>query len=405
MQDTDLKEGIADLASSASMIMQVPALKGHMGNVDYFVITLPFGTADRYIITTDPNLPPEHRQNRKPTKARYREISLYIRNNPDDYRFSAITCTYGKEGTKAPMKWAPAQPDGLASTIGILTLDQRDPLVIVDGQHRLGAIQDAIEEDPSLREESITIVLFPYLSVQAAQQLFSDLNRTAKKTTKSLDILFDNRDIVNRIVQQLVQRVSTFGEKVNLEDASVPTNSGQMFTLASIYQATKPIRTAAEAMGLLPDGNDSDNEQQSVEFLVDVWEFIASQFPEWNQVAAGEMDIREHRSEFLHWNSGVLSAIGEFVGDAIRRHGDEWEPVVEKALSHPENYGWRRDREEWQGIATAGSLVLPRSSLRAQLKVYLKCRAGMPLTDGESELLEKFPEAAKIWLSAGVTSK
>ena len=397
MADTSLKEQINSMAPAAGTWMSVPALKGHMGGIDYFVITLPFGVATRYIITTDPNLPPERRENRRPTPARYREISRYIRNNPGDYRFSAITCTFGKDGTKEPMKWDPPAEDP-NSRIGILTLDQRDPLVIVDGQHRFGAIQDAIEDDPSLGEEDITVVLFPYLTIAAAQQLFSDLNRTAKKTTKSLDILFDSRDVVNRIVQELVKRVRTFGDLVNREDASVPTNSGQMLTLAAIYQATRPMLSAAQDAGLLPEEEDSQYEAKSVDFLAAVWDFISGQFPEWAQVADGNIDIRDHRSEFLHWNSGVLSAVGEFVGDTIKVYGDEYQPVAEKALSHPENHGWRRDREEWQGIATAGTLVLPRSMLRAQLKVYLKCRAGMPLTEGEKETLAKFPEKGRASL-------
>lgn len=403
MTDDTLQAELGELASSAGMIMQVPALKGHMGNVDYFIITLPFGTATRYITTTDPNLPARERENRRPTPARYREITRYIRNNPEDYRFSALTCTYGREETTEPLRWDEAAPDGLGSTIGRLTLDQRDPLIIIDGQHRFGAIKQAIEEDPSLRDEVITVVLFPYLSVQAAQQLFSDLNRTAKKTTKSLDILFDHRDVVNRVVQQVVDRVSVFGERVNLEDASVPQNSSQVFTLAGVYQATKPMIDAVQASSVLPK-LELAAEKDYVDFLVGVWEFIGLQFPEWGKVAAGEIDIREHRSSFLHWNSGVLSAIGEFTGETIRQGADSWKALAERGLSHPENHGWRRDLAQWQGIATAGSMVLPRSVLRPSLKAYLKCRAEMPLTEGETAVVENFPDEMRESLAAQVAT-
>jgi len=395
MQETSLRDGIGALAAAAGMRMEVPALKGRMGNVDYFVITLPFSVAERYITTTDSNLPPQQRENRKPTPSRYREIAQYIRNNPDDYRFSAITCTYGRAGTSAPVRWEPAQPEGLASTIGTLTLDQTDPLVIVDGQHRLGAIRDVINEDPSLRNEVITVVLFPYLSVNSAQQLFSDLNRTAKKTTKSLDILFDNRDAVNRVVQQLVQKVRPFVDRVNLEDASVPTNSNQMFTLAAIYQATKPMIEGGKRAQLLPPTIDRSNEDEFVEFLVEAWEFIAEQFPEWGLVASGQLDIRSHRTEFIHWNSGVLSAVGEFAGESMRQFPNDWRTIVKAALSHPFNNGWRRDPDRWQGIASSGTQVLPRSLAIAQLRVYLKARAGFPLSEGEMRQLQSFPEATR----------
>ena len=207
---TNIQEQLSALAEEVGFVMKLPALKANMGGVDYYVITLPFSAVKRYVTTTDPNLPVRQRENRKASPGRYKEIAGYIRNNPDDYRFSALTCTFGKNGTSQPLEWQPAAPTGLGSGIGMLTLDQRDPMIIVDGQHRFGAICQAVEEDPSLSEEMITIVLFPYMGVESAQQLFSDLNRTARKTNKSLDILFDHRDQINRVVQRVVDSCRFF---------------------------------------------------------------------------------------------------------------------------------------------------------------------------------------------------
>src|SRR5258708_9505998 len=243
---------LPQVSIDAEPTMSVPALKGHLGGVDYFVITLPFGALPRYVIPTDPNITdPKLRENRRASPARFRGIAQYILQNVADYRFSALTCTYGKSGTTRPLDWRPSTESGPGSRIGVLTLSANYPLVIVDGQHRLGAIQHVIEQDPSLRDDSISIVLFPYISISHAQQLFSDLNRNAKKTTKSLDILFDHRDLVNQVTQDLVQRVSFLGERVNLEEVSVPLQSSQVFTLAGIYQTTKPVMDAYASTGLL----------------------------------------------------------------------------------------------------------------------------------------------------------
>jgi DNA sulfur modification protein DndB len=367
--------------------MSVPALRGRLGGVDYFVITLNYSELPRYVAPTDPNITdPRLRENRRPKKSRYADIATYMVQNPDNYRFSALTCTYGKNGTERPIDWRPATPTGPGSTIGTLTLVQSDPLVIVDGQHRLGAIEAAIDQDPSLRDESIPIVLFPYISVEHAQQLFSDLNRNAKKTTKSLDILFDHRDGVNQVVQSLIGRVSFFGDRVNMEDVSVPTNSSQVFTLAGIYQATKPVLEAKAATGDLPK-LDAGSVAQYVDELTDYWEYLGGFFPEWGKVARGELDIRQVRNQFLHWNSGVLSALGEFAGFLIRHHGDDWTTLFEKAVDHPTNQSWSRNSDHWRGIATAGTMVLPRSALRAQLLAYLKNLAGITLTPDESRVL------------------
>lgn len=408
MNSDNLLDKMKELAADAQYLMTVPALRGKMGSIEYFAITLPYSVVTRYLTTTDRNLPPKERENRKPTKSRYGVIASYITQNPDTYRFSSITCTYGKDGTHAPVRWKSVEPSGDLAFIGLLTLDQRDPLIIVDGQHRFEGIKKALEdkaldEDSSLADDMISVVLFPYDNLRAAQQLFSDLNRNAKKTTKSLDILFDRRDVVNIVVQKLVEKVSIFQDRVNLEDAGIPAQSKDMFTLAGIYQATEPMIDAISKAGLLPEelaqkdsqGNPIDNEDQYVDFLAQVWEIIAAQFPEWGKVAKGELDIRDVRSKYLHWNSGVISAIGEFVAMSVTEKGQDWQQPVRTALGHPDNRGWRRDESHWQGIITVATQVLPRSAVKPQLKAYLKRLAGLELTPGDEKNLEAIEQRKK----------
>ncbi len=401
----DTMEALRKFAEKAEKIMCVPAIKGHLGGVDFYIITLTLGEVPKYIIGTDPNpdLSPTLRENRRATPARFAEIANYIIRNQDDYRFSALTCTYGKNGTNEPSKWEPADPNAPAGSagwmLGMLTLNQQDPLIIVDGQHRLGAIEKAIDLEPELRNDSIAVVLFPYIDLRANQQLFSDLNRTAKSPTKSLNILFDYRDVTNRVVQQVVERVSVFNlnkkRRVNLELVSVAKSQTEMFTLAGVYQATDPIIKAAYRGGLVQEElkgenkleNEKGNEDEYVEFLVDAWEFIAEQFPEWGKVARDEMNITQHRQNYLHWNSGVLSSIGEFVGVAIRERATDWKEAVKTALTHLDNGNWRRDMTQWQGLVLAGEQVLPRSAVRVQLIAYLKLKAGLPLTDSDKRVL------------------
>ena len=279
--------------------------------------------------------------------------------------------------------------------LGMLTLDQRDPLIIVDGQHRLGAIEKAIEVEPELRNDSIAVVLFPYISLRANQQLFSDLNRTVKPPTKSQNILFDYRDVTNRVVQQVVEKVSVFKGRVNLELVSVAKSPNEMFTLAGVYQATDPMIKSAYRGDLIKEElrgdnkltNEKGNEDEYVEFLVDAWEFIAEQFPEWGKVVRDEMNVAQQRQYYLHWNSGVLSSIGEFVGFAMRERSADWKDAVKTALTHPDNGNWRRDMTQWQGLVLAGEQVLPRSAVRVQLIAYLKLKAGLPLTDSDNRVL------------------
>jgi len=396
MTTDDVTKTLRDFAESAKKIMRVPALKGHLGGVDFYTITLTLGEVPRYIVGTDPNLEPQLRENRRASPQRFKEIAKYMVDNLDDYRFSAITCTYGKNGTTEPPNWEPADSDAPEGApgwmLGMLTLNQDDPLIIVDGQHRLGAIEEAIKIEPELRNESIAVVLFPYIDLHANQQLFSDLNRTVKKTSKSLDVFFDRRDIVNRVVQKVVARIPVFQDRVDVENISVAKSPSKIFTLAGVYQATKPMIKGALKGGLFQNelSQKNDNEDAYVDFLADAWESIAEQFPEWGKASRGEINILQERPTYLHWNSGVLSSIGEFVGIAMEQCGANWKDTVETALSHPDNGGWRRDMSQWQGIVLAGEQVLPRSAVRIQLIAYLKLKGSLPLTERDKSVLGAF---------------
>jgi DNA sulfur modification protein DndB len=220
------------------------------------------------------------------------------------------------------------------------------------------------------------------------QQLFSDLNRTAKKTSKSLDVFFNRRDIANRVVQKVVKKVSVFGERVDVENISVAKSPSKVFTLAGVFQATEPMIKGAYVGGLIEEELSEEKEDEYASFLASVWEFIAEQFPEWGKVARGEMNIAQERQNYLHWNSGVLSSIGEFVGAAMRERGIiEWKGAVRTALTHPDNGNWRRDPKYWGGIILAGDQVLPRSAVRFQLVTYLKVKAGLKPTEREGKFL------------------
>jgi DNA sulfur modification protein DndB len=61
-----------------------------------------------------------------------------------------------------------------------------------------------VKVNPALGEETISVLLFPYENRSRTQQRFSDLNGTAVETSKSLDVLFDHRDIISRVTTAVI---------------------------------------------------------------------------------------------------------------------------------------------------------------------------------------------------------
>ena len=79
--------------------------------------------------------------------------------------------------------------------------------LINDGQHRKSAILDALQEDPSFGDETISIVFFADKGLAQSQQIFTDLNKNAVKTSNSISELYDSRDGMAVITREVIGKI------------------------------------------------------------------------------------------------------------------------------------------------------------------------------------------------------
>jgi len=212
------------------MKVKFPAMEATIGQRTYYACVMKLSSIPKMFTFTDwIEFTAEDREQRVLNRKRIPDIARYILDNEDGYLFSSITASY-----KCKVRFEPVSPDGL----GFLEMDLEEAnFVINDGQHRCAAIAQAIKENPALREESISVLLFPYESKQRVQQMFSDLNRYVVKTAKSLDILFDQRDILAKVTLEICESVPAFQGMVDKDNVSLPARSEKMFTLSSLYDA------------------------------------------------------------------------------------------------------------------------------------------------------------------------
>ncbi|OMD80419.1 MULTISPECIES: DNA sulfur modification protein DndB [Paenibacillus] len=95
-----------------------------------------------------------------------------------------------------------------------LILNNSSRLVVIDGQHRIKAMEKYIEriKDETQKQEFlnsvITSQIYLGLNKEDERKLFSDINSNAKKVSMSLITQYDSRDVMNLLVQEL-HRLST----------------------------------------------------------------------------------------------------------------------------------------------------------------------------------------------------
>ncbi|MCI0462013.1 MAG: DGQHR domain-containing protein [Gemmataceae bacterium] len=93
-------------------------------------------------------------------------------------------------------------PDGMLAGLdrefGVLTFDGTQAYFVLDGQHRLRAIKDAIKKNPELGGEDICVLIVTHYDTpegkMRTRRLFSNINRNAKQTGQAENVALDEDD-------------------------------------------------------------------------------------------------------------------------------------------------------------------------------------------------------------------
>ena len=274
-----------------SMFYRFPAMRGIQANSEYFVCMIPLGVLSKIFIEDSSDVLPEFRAQRKLNEQRIPEIRDYIINNRDSYVFSALAASVDGEVAFFPIKES--------GNIGELEIDMNATFLINDGQHRKAAIIEAIEFDESLKDETIALVLYRDKGLARSQQMFTDLNKHAVNTSKSLNTLYDSKDPMAVMTKQVVAQVPFLRKYTDKEKDNLANYAAKLFTLNVLYDVNKRIIK-----------NPVDIEEET-RFLVDFWTTIVANMRDWNDMDKGELSKKELREAYISLRGITLHAFGK----------------------------------------------------------------------------------------------
>ena len=323
---------------------QFAALRGVQAGRPYYVTMCPMSLIPKIFLFDEEELPPEFRAQRQVDRRRVPEIAKYIVENIDNYAFSSITASV--DGDVQFEAVTPGQPD-----VGRLKVPMNSRFVINDGQHRRAAIEMALQDCPELRDETISVVLFPDGDLARSQQLFADLNKYAVRPTASISILYDRRNDMSDLSRQLSREVSHFRGLTEMERTSVSGTSRKLFTLSAIHQATGKLLGKTSKTPV-----DDDDRALALKF----WTEIGNHMPDWIAVREGRLNAAELRREQIQCYGLALQALAH-VGKALTvAHPDDWH----RRLAPLRTVDWARSNPLWEGRALiAGRLSKARANV------------------------------------------
>lgn len=343
--------------------LTVPATRGHMGETEYYTANFPMGMVVKLFVY-DPDrmagLSPEYRDQRALVKRRIPEIADYIVEN-EDYIFSSITVSVDA----ANLVFHPSELD---ANVGLLDIPMEAEWIVNDGQHRVAGIAEALLKDPDRRYDHLSVVILPNGGLERNQQIFSDLNRTVQKTSKSLDILFDHRVPLNRITNACVDRVRLFKGKTDKEHVSLALRSADFATLSAVQAAN------AQLLADMADRIEGDDREymRLEDLTVEFWEHVTGLVTPWGDIAGDRMRPADARSKFVSSYALALYAVGSAGHSAIAMGGD-WKTAV----ANLRDIDWSKDNSEWQGICMQGSEVITRSTTRKATADLVRWKLGL----------------------------
>ena len=307
-----------------SFTYQFPAVRGYQAGREYYIAMIPLKLLSKLFPKEEDVVQPEYRAQRRINESRIPEIKRYILNNRSNYVFSALSASIDGNFVFKPLG---------SDDLGILEIDMDSIFLINDGQHRKAAIESALEEDSSLGEETISIVLFKDSGLKRSQQMFTDLNKHAVKTSNSLSTLYDSRDEIAIATKDVINENEFLNKYTDKERDILGKNSSKLFTLNTIYKTNSRILH-----------KDTCNDEDRT-FLRVFWLELYRNIVEWNELMNKEMTKKELKENYILTLAITIQAFGKlgrlFYRDKRLNIKDEFKKL--------KTINWERNSENWIG--------------------------------------------------------
>ena len=339
-----------------------PVIRGLQANQVYYVAMWTYGMMKRVSIFDDTELDSFEKIQRTLSTKRVPEIKDYILNNRDTYVFSALTASIDKNVSFEPIT--------TNSAVGQLKVSLNSKFIINDGQHRRKAILEAMDEDPSLANETIAVVFFVNTSTKRCQQMFSDLNGKGSKTGKAINTLFDHESYSANLGRDLVKSIPVFRKTTDFQKTSLAKRSKKLFTYSNIVSANSELMRGAAT---------TKNFEDDLATCRKFWQSVVINFEHWQYVADNNLPASDIRDTSIASSGVVMSAIGRVGNELLVRKKSNWESYVEKLSK----IDWRRNNPDWNDRVVLHDKISKSTKSILLAAAYIKQKLGLELDSSE----------------------
>ncbi len=229
--------------------MKIPAIRGKIGDWQYYISTLTFQQVSDYVSKIDDEL---HKSEslkdliQRSITENYVSIKNYILNQPELFFNSLVLAVYDDYPEWVEIEVTYDNKE--TYQIGLLDFPDRHKIFPVDGQHRVEGIKAALKKSPSLANMQISAIFIGHKNdddgIKRTRRLFTTLNRYAKPVTMDDIIALDEDDTVAITTRDLLEEFDLFTNKsvVYSKQKAIPNTNFDAFTsIITLYQCNLEI--------------------------------------------------------------------------------------------------------------------------------------------------------------------
>lgn len=391
----------------------IPAMRGKIGSTEYYIATMKANEVVSTLVIPNEmpdweNLSIEEKYQREINTKRVKEqIAPYLANDKDRF-FNALivdildgdSVTFDSDIVKLPTIAADFGP-----VFGILKLSGKERLVPLDGQHRLKALEFAINgrdnegqpidtftANPDVGNDDIVLILVRHEKIKA-RKIFNKVNRYAKPTSKADNLIINEDDYVAVISRNLSNNI--FKGLINSTSNTIAPKSNDISTLSVIYEASLDYITESPITGgikpnisVLPDDATQTQWKNEIEKL---WVALLKEISVLSDALSDITETGKQTRIELRDNYIIMKPIIQAsLVNAIKRlmiSGVSMKAAVEKAA----RLDWRFDNSIWDRIAVEpGKKIIAGNQKMKVLGRYIAYILGDNLSSKELEVLEKY---------------
>lgn len=387
-------------------------IKAQMGTTPYYITKIPVGELIRSVGIAkelpewDDMTADEKMQRECDLKRVVEEIVPYLVQDPDHFFGSLIVDIFSGFDeiafeplvdiiTEVPIAYKVPLKD-----FGTLTLPGRERLIALDGQHRLLALKIAVmgesgvpagysknlsnlKPHPDLVSDEISVILVKHTDNLKIRKIFNKINKYAKQTSRSDNIITSDDDIFAVIARKLIKPGQVLApvssesihwtnssedhkdiEIVNWKNTTLSERSKNLTTISALYTISETILRSPEvtSKSILSE----DQKAAAYSEIQDFWETALNTidaFKEYMKNTYEDSPVSGLRSTNLLLKPVTQMALAH-VARKAKEHDVPWADIC-RLLN---NIDWSYENELWHNILVIASsnkkVIVGKESVR-----------------------------------------